>query len=59
MSDVKTQAKHSNIDEVVLGRMKKYYSKKRKNISEEEKQKYKACSEGQKVFLLLKNLHVM
>ena len=39
MSDVETQTKHSNIAELVLGRIKKYYDKKTKNISGEEKQK--------------------
>ena len=45
-SDVETQTKHSSIAEVVLGRTKKYYGKKIKNITEEEKQKYKAYFEG-------------
>ena len=39
MSDIETQIKYLNIAEVVLGRIKKYYGKKTKNISEGEKQK--------------------
>ena len=55
MSDVKTQKKHSNIAEIVLRRIKKYYGKKIKNISEEEKQKYIAYFEGEKdVFVIQK-----
>ena len=55
MSDVKTQQKHSNIAEIVLRRIKKYYGRKIKNISEEEKQKYKAYFEGEKdVFVIQK-----
>ena len=47
MSDVKTETKHSNIAEVVLGRIKKYCGKKAKSISEGKKQKYKAYFEGE------------
>ena len=55
MSDVKTQKKHSNIAEIVLRRIKKYYGRKIKNISEEEKQKYIAYFEGEKdVFVIQK-----
>ena len=55
MSDVKTQTKHSNIAEIVLRRIKKYYGRKIKNISEEEKQKYIAYIEGEKdVFVIQK-----
>ena len=55
MSDVKTQQKHSNIAEIVLRRIKKYYGRKIKNISEEEKQKYIAYFEGEKdVFVIQK-----
>ena len=60
MSDAGRQIGHSNIAEVVLGRIKKYYGKKKKNISEEEKQKCKAhILKAKKVFLLLENFHVM
>ena len=56
MSDVKTQTKHSNIAEIVLRRIKKYYGKKIKNISEEEKQKYKAYFEGEKDVFVIEKL---
>ena len=59
MSDVDTQAKHSNIAEVVLGRIKKYFDKKTRNVTEEEKQKTKHVLTVKKVFLSLKNVHVM
>ena len=55
MSDVDTQTKHSNIAEVVLGRIKKYFDKKARNITEEEKQTNKACFDGEKgVFIIEK-----
>ena len=60
MRDVERQIGHSDIAEVVLGKIKKYYGKKAKNISEGEKQKYKKhILKVKQVFLLLKNLHVM
>ena len=40
MSDVETPIKHSNIGDVALKRIKKYYGKNSKDITEEEKQKY-------------------
>ena len=59
MNDVKTQTKHTNIADVVLGRIKKYYGKKKKNISKEEKKNMKHILKMKKEFLLLKILHVM
>ena len=56
MSDVKTQIKHSNIAEVVLGRIKNYYGKKAKNISEDEKQKYKKYFEGETGIFIIEKL---
>ena len=56
MSDVETQTKHTNIADVVLGRIKKYYGKKTKHISEEEKQKYKAYFEGEKGIFIIEKL---
>ena len=47
MRDVERQIGHSDIAEVVLGKIKKYYGKKAKNISEGEKQKYKTYFEGE------------
>ena len=58
MNDVKTQTKHTNIADVVLGRIKKYHGKK-KNISKEEKKNMKHILKMKKEFLLLKILHVM
>ena len=42
MSDIELQLGHSNIDDVALKKIEKYYGKKTKNITEEEKEKYKA-----------------
>ena len=56
VSDVKIQAKHKNITDVALGRMKKYYGKKTKNISEEEKQKYKEYFEDEKGVFIIEKL---
>ena len=56
MNDVKTQAKHTNIADVVLGRIKKYYGKETKNISKEEKQKYKAYFEDEKGVFIFEKL---
>ena len=58
MSDVKIQTKHWNIAEVALRRIKKYYGKKAKNISEEEKQKNKPYFKGETgVFVIEKLTH--
>ena len=42
MSDIEKQLGHSNIADVLLKRIRKYCSKKKKNITKEEKEKYKA-----------------
>ena len=42
VSKVETKIKHSNVCDVALKRIKKYYGKKTKGITEEEKRKYKA-----------------
>ena len=47
MNDLKTQIKHSNICDIALKRIRKYCGKKTKDITEEEKQKYKAFFEGE------------
>ena len=47
VSDVETQIKHSNICDVALKRIKKYYGKKTKDITEKEEEKYKAYFEGE------------
>ena len=46
MSYAERQIGHSNIADVVLKRIRKYCSKKTKDITEEEKEKYKAVFEG-------------
>ena len=56
MSDVETQIKHSNIPDAVLKRIRKYCGKKTKDITEEEKQKYKAFFEGETGIFIIKNL---
>ena len=56
MSDVEEQTNHSNIAEVVLRRIRKFYGKKTKSITEEEKQKYKAYLEGEKGFFIIEKL---
>ena len=45
-SGLKTQVKHTNIDDLVLKRIRKYCGKKTKDITKEEKEKYKAFFEG-------------
>ena len=58
MSDVETQIKHSNIADAALKRIRKYCRKKKKNIIEEEKQKYKAYFEGEtSIFIIEKLTH--
>ena len=56
VSDVETQIKHSNICDVFLKRIKKYYGKKTKNITEEEKQKYKAYFEVETGIFIIEKL---
>ena len=56
MSDVETQIKHSNIGDVALKRSKKYYGKKTKYITEEQKEKYKAFFEGETGILIIEKL---
>ena len=46
MSDVEIQFGHSNIGDVALKRIKQYLGTKTKDITEEEKEKYKAYFEG-------------
>ena len=47
LSDVEIQLGHSNIGDVTLERIKKYLGTKTKDITEEEKEKYKAYFEGE------------
>ena len=59
MSDIEIQLRHSNIYDIALKRIRKYCGKKTKDITEEEKQKYKAFFEDERGILLLKSLHVI
>ena len=56
MSDVKTQVKHTNIDDLALKRIRKYYGKKTKDITKEEKEKYKAFFEGKEGVFIIEKL---
>ena len=56
MIDVKTQAKHTNIDDVALKRIRKYCGKKIKDITKEEKEKYKAFFEDEKGIFVIEKL---
>ena len=47
MSDIEIQLRHSNIYDIALKRIKKSCGKKAKDITEEEKEKYKAFFEGE------------
>ena len=52
----KHKIKHSNISDVVLKRIRKYCSKKTKNITEEEKWKYKACFKSEEGVFIIEKL---
>ena len=56
MSHIERQLGHSNIADVVLKRIRKYCGKKTKDITEEEKQKYKAFFKGQKDVFIIEKL---
>ena len=56
VSDLETQIKHSNICDIALKRIKKYYGKKSKNIMEKEKQKYKAYFKGERGIFIIEKL---
>ena len=56
MSDIEIQLGHSNIADPVLKRIRIYCSKKTKDITTEEKQKYKAYFKGKEgVFIIEKH----
>ena len=54
MSDVERQIGYSNIANVALKKIRKT-----KDITEKEKEKYKAFFKGKEGILLLKNLHAI
>ena len=55
MSDVKRQTQHLNIADAGLRKIKKYWSKKTKDITEKEK-KYKALFKGQEGIFIIGKL---
>ena len=56
VSDLETQIKHSNICDIALKRIRKYCGKKTKDITEEEKEKYKAFFEGETGIFIIEKL---
>ena len=59
MNDVKRQSGDLNVADTELRRIKKYYGKKSKDITEEEKKNTKHFLKVKMVFLLLKSLHMI
>ena len=52
MRDIETQINHSNIANVVLGRIRKYFGKRTRHITEKEKKQCKCYFEnGKGVFI--------
>ena len=56
MSDIEIQLRHSNIYDIALKRIRKYCGKKTKDITEEEKEKYKAFFEGETGIFIIEKL---
>ena len=56
MSDIEIKLRHSNIYDIALERIKKYCGKKTKDITEEEKEKYKAFFEGETGIFIIEKL---
>ena len=56
MSNTEIQLRHSNIYDIALKRIRKYCGKKTKDITEEEKQKYKAFFEGETGIFIIEKL---
>ena len=56
MSNIEIQLGYSNIRDITLKRIKKYYVKKAKDITEEEKEKYKAFFEGETGIFIIEKL---
>ena len=56
MSDIEIQFRHSNISNIVLERIRKYCGKKEKDITDEEKEIYKAFFEGEKGIFIIEKL---
>ena len=58
MSDIEIQLEHSSIADIVLKRIREHCSKKKKHYKR-RKRKRKHFLKVKRVFLLLKNLHVI
>ena len=58
-SDIEIQLKYSNTYDIALKRIKKYFGKNSKHITEEEKENIKHFLKVKQLFSLLKNLHVI
>ena len=56
MSDITMQTKHTNIDDVALKRIRKYCDKNTKDITKEEKEKYKAFFEDERGIFVIEKL---
>ena len=56
MSDLETQIQHSNICDIALKRIRKYFCKKTKDITKDEKEKYKAFFEHEKGIFIIEKL---
>ena len=56
VSDFEKQIKHSDICDIALKEIKKYYGKKTKNIAEKEKQKCKAYFKGETGIFIIERL---
>ena len=56
ISDIEMQLGHSNIYDIALKRIKKHCGKKTKNITKEEKQKFKAFFEGETDIFIIEKL---
>ena len=59
ISDIKTQTKHTNIDDVALKRIRKNCGKKQKTSQKKKKKNTKHFLKMKEVFSLLKNLRVI
>ena len=56
MSDTEIQLRHLNIYHIAMERIKKYYGKKTKDITEEEKEKNKVFFEGETGIFIIERL---
>ena len=56
MSDIEIQLRHSNIYDIALKRIRKYCGKKTKDITEKEKQKYKAFFQNEIGIFIIEKL---